>query len=59
VAATAHLLANTLNPLAHPDAGLDAALRLMVGVMPFALHAAELPATCALLVETLRRIVPG
>ncbi len=58
-AATAHLLANALNPLAHPEAGLDAAITLMAEVAPFALRAADLTATCALIVETLSQIVPG
>jgi hypothetical protein len=57
-AATAHLLANALNPLAHPDAGLDGALRLMAGMVPFALRAAELTATCALVREALDRLAP-
>ena len=57
-AATAHLLANALNPLAHPDAGLDGALRLMAGMVPFALRAADLTATCALVCEALDRLAP-
>jgi len=57
-AATAHLLANALNPLAHPEAGLDGALRLIAGVVSFALCSADLAATCALLLETLDRVVP-
>jgi hypothetical protein len=57
-AATAHLLANALNPLAHPEAGLDGALRLMAGMVPFALHAADLTATCTLVREALDRLAP-
>jgi hypothetical protein len=56
-AATARLLANALNPLAHPAAGLDGAITLMSEVAPFELLSADLLATCALLVETLGRVV--
>jgi hypothetical protein len=56
-AATARLLANALNPLAHPEAGLDAAITLMSGVVPFELFSADLTATCALIIETLGRVV--
>jgi hypothetical protein len=52
-AATAHLLANALNPLAHAEAGLDGALSLAAGMVPFELHAADLSATCALIREAL------
>ncbi|HEX9870943.1 MAG TPA: hypothetical protein VGC99_20580 [Candidatus Tectomicrobia bacterium] len=57
-AATAHLLANALNPLAHPEAGLDEALMLMAGMVPFALRAADLTATCALVREALDKLTP-
>jgi hypothetical protein len=57
-AAAARLLANALNPLAHPAAGLDGAIALMSEVVPCELFSAHLPATCALLTETLSRIVP-
>jgi hypothetical protein len=55
-AATARLLANALNPLAHPEAGLDGAITLMSGVVPFELFSADLTATCALIIEALGRV---
>jgi hypothetical protein len=55
-AATARLLANALNPLAHPAAGLDGALTLMAGVVPFELCSADLTATCALIIEALGKV---
>jgi hypothetical protein len=58
-AATARLLSNALNPLAHPDAGLDGAITLMAGVVPFELCAADPPATCALILEAMGRVVNG
>jgi hypothetical protein len=57
-AATARLLANALNPLAHPEARLDGAITLMSEVVPFELFSANLTATCALIIETLSRVVP-
>jgi hypothetical protein len=57
-AATARLLANALNPLAHPEAGLDGAITLMSGVVPFELCSADLTATCALIIEALGRVAP-
>jgi hypothetical protein len=57
-AATARLLANTLNPLAHPEAGLDGAMTLMAGAVPFELFSADLTATCALIIEALGRVAP-
>lgn len=57
-AATAHLLANALNPLAHPEAGLDGALALMAGIVPFELRSADLTTTCTLIREALDRIAP-
>jgi hypothetical protein len=57
-AATARLLANALNPLAHPEAGLEGAITLMSGVVPFELCSAELTATCALIIEALGRVAP-
>jgi hypothetical protein len=56
-AATVRLLANALNPLAHPEAGLDAAIALMSGVMSFELFSADLTATCALIIDTFGRVV--
>jgi hypothetical protein len=55
-AATAHLLANALNPLAHPDAGLAGAMTLMSGVAPFVLCSGDLTATCALILEAVNRV---
>jgi hypothetical protein len=55
--ATAHLLANALNPLAHPNDGLDGALALMSGLAPFELFSADLTATCALIIEALDRVL--
>jgi hypothetical protein len=57
-AATARLLANALNPLAHPAAGLDGAIALMSEVVPFELSSANLAATCTLIIQTLRQVVP-
>jgi hypothetical protein len=52
------LLVNALNPLAHPEAGLDAAINLMSEVVAFKLFSANLTASCALIIETLSRVVP-
>jgi hypothetical protein len=52
-AATARLLASALNPLAHPAAGLDGAITLSAKVVPFELVSADLPATCARIIQTL------
>jgi hypothetical protein len=46
--ASARLYANTLNPLAHANAGLDAATQIAKNVSSFALHSADLAETCAL-----------
>jgi hypothetical protein len=59
--AAAHLYANALNPLAHSGAGLDGAIRIAKQTSSFELPAAELPAICAFVIETvdgLRR-APG
>jgi hypothetical protein len=55
-AATAHLLATALNPLAHPGAGLDGAITLMSGVASFMLFAGDLTATCTLILEAVDRV---
>lgn len=47
--ASAHLYVNVLNALAHPNRGLDAVVRIAEGVPSFALAAADLPSTCALI----------
>lgn len=49
--ASARLYANTLNALAHPGSGLDAAIRIAGAVPAFAVHAGELQATCKLIAE--------
>ena len=46
--ATARLYVTALNPLAHPDRGLDAAVRIAEHVPCYMLSSAGLPATCAL-----------
>jgi hypothetical protein len=46
--AGARLYANTLNQLAHANAGLDAAVRIAKSIPSFALDSADLAATCAL-----------
>lgn len=51
--AAARLYVQALNPLAHPEDGLDAALQVVGGARRFGLEAADLDATCALLVRTL------
>ena len=51
--AAARLYVQALNPLAHPADGLDAALQVVRGVRCFGLEAADLDATCALVVRTL------
>ncbi len=54
----ARLLANALNPLAHPAAGLDAAIAIARRAPCFALVAADLRATCRLLAATLDALAP-
>jgi hypothetical protein len=51
--ATARLYVQALNPLAHPSDGIDAALQIARGGRCFSLDAAELGATCELVVRTL------
>ena len=60
--AAARLYANTLNALAHPDSGLDAAVRIAGAVPAFTVQAGDLQATCELiseLEERLRGSPPG
>jgi hypothetical protein len=52
--AVARLLANTLNPLAHPAHGLDGAITLGTSVASFDLTTADLTATCALVNATVQ-----
>ncbi len=47
--ASARIYANTLNQLAHANAGLDAAVRIAKSIPCFALDSADLSATCALI----------
>ncbi len=47
--ASAHLYVNVLNALAHSNRGLDAVVRIAEHVPCFALAAADLPSTCALI----------
>jgi hypothetical protein len=51
--AAARLFAHALNPLAHAEEGLDGAVAIATRCPCFALHTADLPATCALMVRTL------
>ena len=51
--AAARLFTHALNPLAHAAEGLDGAIALATRCACFALHTADLPATCALMVRTL------
>jgi hypothetical protein len=57
--AAARLLANALNPLAHPAAGLDAATHIASAVPAFRLHTASLPATAALVTSALAGAAPA
>jgi hypothetical protein len=57
--AAAHLLAHTLNPLAHPADGLDGAIALTTRTACFALLTADLPATCGVILTTLRGLGRG
>jgi hypothetical protein len=45
---SARLYANALNPLAHPNAGLDGAVQIAKSIPGFALESADLAATCDL-----------
>jgi hypothetical protein len=51
--ASARLYANVLNALAHPEDGLDGAIRIASQAACFALRSADLAATCALVRATL------
>lgn len=55
--ATAHLWANALNPLAHPEDGFGGALTLATRSACFALFTAALPVTCALITATLEGLL--
>jgi hypothetical protein len=51
--ASARLYVNALNPLAHPERGLDAVVRIAQHAPCFAVCSAELPTTCALIRNAL------
>jgi hypothetical protein len=55
--ASAHLYVTALNALAHPSRGLDAVVRIAEHVPCFAVDAADLSATCALISSTMDQIV--
>jgi len=54
--ASARLYVTALNPLAHPNHGLDAVVRITQHVPCFAVSAAELSATCALIRSTVKSV---
>jgi hypothetical protein len=54
---SARLYANSLNPLAHPNAGLAAAARIAASVPGFVVESADLCDTCQLIEATLDRLV--
>jgi len=54
--ASARLYANALNQLAHPNAGLDAAVHIAQSVPCFRLDAAELSSTCTLIAATFNDV---
>jgi len=51
--ASARLYLTALNALSHPNRGLDAVVRIAEHVPCFAIHSADLPATCALIRSAL------
>lgn len=51
--AAARLYAHSLNPLAHPEGGLDVVLELARAMPAFVLHSGDLRRTCALLDRAL------
>lgn len=54
--ATARLLANALNPLAHPGSGLDTAMAIAAAVPAFRLWTGDLARTAELVTATLRHL---
>jgi hypothetical protein len=54
--ASAHLYVNALNALAHSNRGLDAVVRIAEGLPCFAVAAADLPSTCALIRSAMEQI---
>jgi hypothetical protein len=57
--AAARLFAHALNPLAHTEEGLDGAIAIATRCCCFALHTADLPATCTLVIRTLQELGHG
>ena len=53
--ASAHLYVNALNALAHSNRGIDAVVRIAEGLPCFAVAAADLPSTCALIRSAMER----
>ena len=53
--ASAYLYVNALNALAHSNRGLDAVVRIAEGLSCFAVAAADLPSTCALIRSTMEQ----
>ena len=56
--ASARLYVTALNALAHPNQGLQAAVRIAQHVPCFALSSSDLSATCALICSTVERTSP-
>jgi hypothetical protein len=54
--AGARLYAHALNPLAHPEDGLDGAIDIVTGSSCFELLTADLPTTCRLVKTTMKRL---
>jgi len=54
--AAMRLFVHALNPLAHPEDGLDGAVAITMRSTCFELRTADLPATCALMIRTLREL---
>src|SRR5439155_21889689 len=54
--ASAHLYVTALNALAHFNRGLDAVVRIAEGLPCFAVAAADLPSTCALIRSAIEQI---
>jgi hypothetical protein len=57
--AAARLFANALNPLAHQDDGLEAAIKIVKGSKCFELFPADLPSACELVKTTLKDPSPA
>jgi hypothetical protein len=55
--ASARLLSQALNPLAHPSAGLDGAIAIAMSTTCFELQTADLPTTCALVTTTWQGLI--